>query len=675
VSAFDKTAASKQNKHINMTKTWFSSLQAWLVPLYLGLVFLAAVGTYGVNYGTPAAQFWDENYHIASAQKYIDGAFFMEPHPPLGKLFIALGEKIWHPNEGVKKVYFEPDIKRCKTFDQTDFVKEFPNKNEQCQDIYRLATGGECVNTEVWSARATEEEKKLTATPVPDASCQSQVKPMSFAGYRFFPVVFAILIAPLFFLVLYFFTRNPHISLAFSSLYIFENALILHSRAAMLESTQGFFIMGSLAFFAWVWGQKRLVSWLQYSILGILIGLVVVTKLNGLILIILPCFLALRDWYRLGALPAWLDQLTRATFVAFLKTIPRQLGGILLTFFIAFIVFAGIYSIHINLAHTAYSHTLNTDKNYYVNKEKVLDSSEKLSQDVICDTDHGKTSFVQCRYDKFSSQIKEGRAATLIAFPRQLMEHISFSQYYNDGVPELDVTKPGENGSSPWTWPAGNKTINYRWEIVWVPGSQYTNTSKTADLCSKNVWSDAEKSSVCLPSYETVSSVCTSSLADTIKSKVCVKEVKYLYLQGNPVVWWLSLLGVFFGLALVVSRIFFGLKVVYPRLFGAIVVLLALYGSYMVSVSQIKRVLYLYHYFIPLMMGMLLAGLVFTYICRSLLKFAETRRFVYALCVLLVCAVFATYSFFSPLTYYKPLSKEQFMERVWNRDWQLKPVE
>jgi dolichyl-phosphate-mannose--protein O-mannosyl transferase len=49
--------------------------------------------TYFHNYSYPPSLFWDENYHIASAEKYIQGVFFMEPHPPLGKLLIAAGEK------------------------------------------------------------------------------------------------------------------------------------------------------------------------------------------------------------------------------------------------------------------------------------------------------------------------------------------------------------------------------------------------------------------------------------------------------------------------------------------------------------------------------------------------------------------------------------------------------
>jgi len=653
-----------------MKTSWLAQLKLLVVPIYLSIVFMVATLTYGLNYGSPAAQFWDENYHIASAQKYFDGAFFMEPHPPLGKLFIALGEKMWHPNDGVQKVFYDTDAKRCKTFDQTDFVKDFPSKTEQCQNIFRLASkGGECVNIERWTNEASDAEKKLTATPVADTFCQEAVKPMSYAGYRFFPVIFAILIAPLFFLILLFFTRNPHISLAFTSLYLFDNALIVHSRAAMLESTQGFFIMGALAYFAYLWSRRGVRTWVQYLTLGVLIGLVVSTKLNGLILVLLPLLLMLRELYAQKVLPQWIDKLDKTTFVALLKKIPRLIGCLLVCFGTAAVVFCAIYFIHFSLARNLQTHDL-TNKNYYINQSKIL----KLSDEERCKQDAGKTGFLECRYLKFKAQMDAGQQTNLRAFPRQMLEHISFTQYYNDGVPELDVTKSGENGSSPWTWPIGNKTINYRWEIAWSPGLGYSADVKISELCDKNVWTDGDKTAACSPLYDTVQKVCDSQLSDSIKQKVCSKDAKYLYLQGNPAAWSLSLIGVLFAVALIISRVFFGLKIIYPRLFGAICSLLLLYIAYMISVMQIKRVLYLYHYFIPLMLGMLLAALVFTYISRPMLKFLETRRFVYALCILLVCTVFAVYSFFSPLTYYKPLSKEQFNERIWNRDWQLKAV-
>ncbi|MCK4907948.1 MAG: phospholipid carrier-dependent glycosyltransferase, partial [Spirochaetes bacterium] len=56
------------------------------------IVLILSLVTFFSYYQFPNYVFWDENYHIASAQKYINGVMFMEPHPPLGKMIIAAGE-------------------------------------------------------------------------------------------------------------------------------------------------------------------------------------------------------------------------------------------------------------------------------------------------------------------------------------------------------------------------------------------------------------------------------------------------------------------------------------------------------------------------------------------------------------------------------------------------------
>src|SRR5688572_14272526 len=53
------------------------------------------------RFGIPNAFYWDENYHVASAQRYLNGVFFQEPHPPFGKLLIAGGELLFGNNQSV----------------------------------------------------------------------------------------------------------------------------------------------------------------------------------------------------------------------------------------------------------------------------------------------------------------------------------------------------------------------------------------------------------------------------------------------------------------------------------------------------------------------------------------------------------------------------------------------
>ena len=73
----------------------------YILPLF---VLLVSYFTYLRGYDQPPYLFWDENYHIASAEKYLAKTFFQEPHPPLGKLLIALGERIVHPSSDLTKM-------------------------------------------------------------------------------------------------------------------------------------------------------------------------------------------------------------------------------------------------------------------------------------------------------------------------------------------------------------------------------------------------------------------------------------------------------------------------------------------------------------------------------------------------------------------------------------------
>ncbi|MCH9813431.1 MAG: phospholipid carrier-dependent glycosyltransferase [Epsilonproteobacteria bacterium] len=195
------------------------------------IVFLISIFTYTILYFYPSAVFWDENYHIASAQKYIEGIMYMEPHPPLGKLFIALGEFILSPNAGLDTAHFV----------KTDYISNFPQG-------------------------------------------------YSFAGVRLFPTLFGAAGSVLFFLILYKLSHHIKYAFLFTSMYLFANAFILQSRSAMLESTQMFFIFAAILYFLTIF-DKEDKSYKAYLFLGGLIGLAVSVKLNGLILIILFPFL------------------------------------------------------------------------------------------------------------------------------------------------------------------------------------------------------------------------------------------------------------------------------------------------------------------------------------------------------------------------------------------------
>ena len=184
-----------------------------LLFIYGFLVLLFAFFSFFWNYNYPNSSQWDEVYHISSAEKYLTSSVFMESHPPLGKMFIALGEKILNPNakksevSPVARLCFSPNDweKRPEIIDKTSFVK-----TDQIQGY-------------------------------PDG--------YSFCGVRLMPVLFAVFSAPLFFFLLFLLVRNTHLALLFSSLFVFDNAIILQSRAAMVDSIQIFFVILAICYF------------------------------------------------------------------------------------------------------------------------------------------------------------------------------------------------------------------------------------------------------------------------------------------------------------------------------------------------------------------------------------------------------------------------------------------
>jgi len=224
-------------------------------PKTYALFFLMFLSYFTIvhNYAYPAALFWDENYHIASAQKYLNGVYFMEPHPPLGKMMIALGEKLVNANP----------------------------------------TDDQFIGTD------------YASNPPPG---------FSFVGYRLFPVLLAWFTVPVLFGIFWLLTRKALKSTVFTMLYALDNAMIVHNRSAMLESTLLFFgmltVLSFLLLLEWR-NDRRKFMWAS-MLFGAAFGLTLATKAFGLIFILLvPALLwAFRKNWRQFARFAWLSMLT-----------------------------------------------------------------------------------------------------------------------------------------------------------------------------------------------------------------------------------------------------------------------------------------------------------------------------------------------------------------------------
>ncbi len=202
------------------------------------LVFAIAYVCFVAGRANPPHLFWDENYHVTSAERYLQGIAHFEPHPPLGVLLIAVGEAWSDANIGI--------------------------------------------DTHVLVAK-----KQISGDELPAG--------FSFAGMRLMPSLFAAFGAVAFFGLMYSITQHRLHALLLSSLYLFENAFTVHFRAVHLDSFQMFFTIASLWGFVALWRRDRPLRWWHYAGLATLCSLAIMVKVNAAILLVLFPVLYFKD--------------------------------------------------------------------------------------------------------------------------------------------------------------------------------------------------------------------------------------------------------------------------------------------------------------------------------------------------------------------------------------------
>ncbi len=484
-------------------RTYFRPpVPAWILCL---LCILIGYFTHFKGYAEPPFFFWDENYHVAHAQKYLHGVFFMEPHPPLGKLLIAAGEYLFEANE------------ESNQFIGTDHAKNSP-------------------------------------------------KGFSFAGYRFFPALLSWFTAPVLYWIFVLITGRVWWALCLSALYLFDNALIVHGRGAMLEGTQLFFVALMILGVVLLLKHRRRPKALTL-LLGALVGAsfaaAMVTKVNALILCLLfPVMLwhFRKNW--------WLGAQVFASLT---------LAGLL--------VYVTVWQIHFSMARNIDARLPNAGW-YQASPE-------------------------------YKGLVEKGDLLSVRAFPLMLRDSLAFVSHYQKGVPKLNLCAQNENGSPAILWPFGGRTINYRWERK-----------------------DGKAS--------------------------------YLYLVSNPASWTVALLVVLASIGTLCAQWFLGLRSAL-RNQGLIFSFAAMYVGYMVVMMNLPRVMYLYHYFIPLIIAYVLCGLLLREV-RSVAGRRLNSGYVSVGLTCLSALVWGAYSFMSPLTYSQPLSDEDLRQRSWAMLWDLRPA-
>ncbi len=612
-----------------------SWLPAWLRKpwvVFLLLVTFLSYFTYFHAYWQPPHVFWDENYHIASAQKYLHGVYFMEQHPPLGKMLVAAGEVLLNASKSdTEKCLAQPEAARAV-----------------CLRTLRGATqcaGRQGADFESCLRAADPGDNRFLGTDY-----GTQFEGMSFAGYRFFSSLLAWLTAPLLYLIFLRITKNPLHAFLLSFLYVFDNALIVHSRGAMLEGILMFFSVAFILLFFRLLEEQRekTFRWLSLGF-GALFGLILTTKVLGLIFILLfpaLCLAKLETWKdrQRFILTGFIAFVSLVLYVAVVMLIPPQAAGIAgffryflsmpimialatlvlvfaltrsllklrtwnpLPFLILAVVGFGITYVGVWQTHFSLGSRVNpqlSDYGYY---------QASPEYQAILRTGQNRSLFYRYIDEK-------GFEHSGITFIPMIRDSLKFVGHYNAGAPALDLCKKDENGSPYFLWPLGARTINYRWE---TPGVRDGETAK-----------------------------------DQVYS--------YLYLVPNPAIWWVSFAGILLATALLILPFFIPLrhKLRHP---WPLAFFVGLYFSYLFAVSFITRVMYLYHYFIPLMLAFIVLAFL-TQEWRSIgeREVGEKQRTSGLLGFAAVA--FLCFLFFSPLTYYRPITDGQMQLRNWSRLW------
>ncbi len=491
-------------------------LQPYSHYIYPLVLLICSFAVYFTYYGSPKSMFWDENYHIVSAQKHIDNIMYMEPHPPLGKMLMAVTEVFIGDNAKVDK----------HKLNETDYLK------------------GEEAPPE-----------------------------MQYTGFRFPSVVLMAFSVLFFYGIIHCITKHRLLAFAFTTFVIFDNALVVHARAAMLEGIQLFFVLAALYYFTYAITSSKKILLKHYAIIGLLVGLVISVKVNGFILLLLfPMLFAVDQWPNLKKF----NPLALAQRLAF--AVPAGIVPVALIFF-------GIFYIHIGMGTKVLSgHTYKASPEYL----QAIQANRTWSPDTF-----------------------------LIG----MRDNLKYMSEYADGVPKLDECKSDENGSYALDWLLSKKTISYRWD------------------------------------------------KDTVDGKA---KTRYMTIVGNPVIWFSVLAGIIFSVGLIMSKFIYGKEEKDTPLFYWICAFTALYLSYMIAILQIERVMYLYHYFIPLIFGSVNAALIFSYIYRD--EIIANNKHMWVNVGIFFALLIAVFAFFSPFTYGFALTDDQAELRNWFSFWKLQVV-
>ncbi|MFT4075942.1 MAG: phospholipid carrier-dependent glycosyltransferase [Asticcacaulis sp.] len=325
------------------------------------LIIILACFNFVRDLNNPYHAFWDESYYLTTTQRYVEGKAQYASHPPLGFMFMDLG------------------VKTGKMLG---------------------------VNSHI-DTHALGDVKKIDSRIVPK-------------GYDFTPIrlpsaLFAIVSALLFYLIILKLNGEAFEAFVFSLLFVFENAYIVHFRAAHLDSYQFTFTLGSILVWLHTFGREPKRPLLTYAAFGLLCGLSFMVKVNSLVMLALGALSLGRALWMDHSRRNWLRQFGRGSAIA--------------AAFLSVVVL--IFTLHVAFNPNKPDITTKAGTRDYNAMGQVyrdyLAHKRGLSPAVVWDATVGYYKYM--KYD-FTGEVK---------------------------------TEP--NGSQPVLWPFMAKAITYRWDF------------------------------------------------------------------------------------------------------------------------------------------------------------------------------------------------------------------
>jgi len=351
-------SASPGNGLSRLANRLWNADEATLRWVLGALIVVLACFNFLRDLDNPPHAFWDESYYLTTAQRYEEGVAQYASHPPLAFMFMDASLKLSGANKNL--------------------------------DLHHLA-----------------EVKKIDTRVVPDG--------YDFTWIRLPSALFAVIGALLFYLIVLKLVQEPFEAFVFSLLFVFENAFIVHFRAAHLDSYQMTFTLGSILVWLYTFGREPKRPVLAYLGFGVLCGLSFMCKVNSLPMLFLGALSLLRALWSERTAPNLRRQFARGVVV---------LAGF-------FAMLALIFSLHVVLNPNAPDPATEAGKRdlHYMDQvyQDYLHHKRGLSPAVIW---HATTGYYQYMKHDFVGEVK---------------------------------TEP--NGSQPILWPFMAKAINYRWDF------------------------------------------------------------------------------------------------------------------------------------------------------------------------------------------------------------------